>query len=428
MRKSSDRIVITGMGINTRLGDDLDTFFEGLMAGRSAITGWKGVDCSGIYSKVGGDLSDYDSMRKLGQLEGKIPGDTHRVLRKLSKKAPFSTRLSMLCAADAYRDADLFGKVDPVRQAVIVGGHNLNKAYQHDNALRFVDEPDYIDSLASLLSLDTDHAGSVGEVLGIQGPIYTMGGACASGNVALRNAVGELRNHDMDVAVVVGATLEYAPLDLHAMCLMGAISFESFNDEPERASRPYDKRREGFVPAHGTATLVVEKLDHARARGATIHAEILGVEAGSDGCHLPSPNADGQARTMARLLSRTGVKPADIDFICAHATSTPLGDLTELSAIHKVFGAHAKRLKINAPKSLLGHTCWSAPIVETVAAVLQMQRGILHGSANIDELDPEVDLDVCVGGAQKHPVTTVLKNSFGFGGINCCSLLRRWGA
>jgi 3-oxoacyl-(acyl-carrier-protein) synthase len=426
MPRDEKRIVITGMGINTGLGDNLDTFFDNLMEGRSAIKNWHGVDTSQIYSKVGGDLSDYDHLPKLKAMEGLIPADNHRKLRKLIKKAPFTTRLSMLCAVDAYVDANLFGKVDPERQAVVIGGHNLNKAYHYENSLMFAEEPDYIDSLASLLSLDTDHAGSVGEVLDVHGPIYTMGGACASGNVALRNAVDELRYHDYDVAIVTGAALEYAPLDLHAMCLMGAISFQSFNDDPEKASRPYDTRREGFVPSHGTATLIVETLDHALARGANIRAEILGVTAGSDGCHLPSPSATGQARTMRRLFKRAGVQPDEVDFISAHATSTPLGDLTELRAIKDVFGTHAEKLKITAPKSMLGHTCWSAPTVETVAAVLQLERGMLHGSINIEELDPEVDLDVCVNGSQKLPVRTVLKNSFGFGGINCSSLLRRW--
>jgi len=429
MQTAGKRIVITGMGINTQLGDTLDEYYDNLIAGKSAIRGWTCVDPSGIYSKVGGDLSDYDLQGKLASLKEHLPADVFKRLRKLLKKAPFTTSLSMLCAAEAYRDAGLFGReVDPTRQAVVVGGHNLNKLYQHNNAVMFETEPDYIDSMASLLSLDTDHAGSVGEVLGVYGAIYTAGGACASGNIALRNAVNELKHHDYDVAVVVGATLEYAPVDLHAMCLMGAISFQSFNDRPTKASRPYDTKREGFVPSHGTAALVVETLDHAQARGARIHAEVLAVTAGSDGCHLPAPSVQGQVRTMTRLLREAGVEPEEVDFISAHATSTPLGDLTELTAIKQVFGDHAKKLKINAPKSMLGHTCWSAPTVETVAAILQMKRGKLHPSINIENLDPKVDLDVCANEAVEHEVRTLLKNSFGFGGINCCSIMRRYEA
>ncbi len=427
MASPSKRIVITGMGINTPLGDTLDAYFDNLMAGKSAIRQWTCVDSSGIYSKVGGDLSHFDFKAKLDRLKDTLPAETHRTLRKLIKKAPFTTRLSMCCAADAYHNAGLFDcDVSPTRQSVIVAGHNLNKQYQHSNAVQFAEEPDYIDSIASLLSLDTDHAGSVGEVLGIQGAIYTMGGACASGNVALRNAVDELKHHDYDVAVVVGAALEYTPMDLHAMCLMGAISFESFNEAPTKASRPYDTQREGFVPSHGTGCLIVETLEHALARGARIHAEVLGVTAGSDGCHLPSPSVEGQVRTMSRLLRQAKVNKTDVDFVCAHATSTPLGDLTELKAIKEVFGEHAINLKVNAPKSMLGHTCWSAPTVESVAAIMQMNRGWLHPSVNIDNADPEVDLDVCANEPCEHKVDIFVKNSFGFGGINCCSVMKRY--
>jgi 3-oxoacyl-(acyl-carrier-protein) synthase len=417
------RIVITGMAVNTPLGDDLDSYFDNLIAGKSALTTWKCVDTAGIYSKVGGDLSAYDVAGTVAALQQKLPAEAHKRLRKLAKKAPFSTKLSMLTACRAFLDAGLHGKVDPVRWAIIVGGHNLNKLYQHHNQQQFRVEPDYIDSLASLLALDTDHAGSVGEVLGCKGPIYTMGGACASGNVALRNAIDEIRFHDYDVVMVIGAALEFAPMDLHAMALMGAISFKSFNDEPSRASRPYDTAREGFVPSHGTGVLVVESLDHAKAR---IHAEVLHVSALSDSNHLPQPSVEGQARTMTRVLQHAGVAPEEIDFVCAHATSTPLGDLTEIRSIKHVFGKHAYVLKVNAPKSMLGHTCWSAPTVEAIAGILQMNRGTLHPSINVDNLDPEVDLDICANRAVQHPVRTFLKNSFGFGGINCCALFRRY--
>lgn len=416
------------MGINTHIGDNLDDYYRNLMAGKSGICKWKCVDTSGIYSKIGGDISDYDWKSKLAELKEKIPAEVHATLRRLTKKAPFSTRLSALVAADAYADADLFGKVESHEQVVVVGGHNLNKHYQHLNQVQFNQEPDYIDSLASLLSLDTDHAGTVAEVLGVHGAIYTMGGACASGNIALRSAVDEIRYHGYEVATVVGAALEYAPVDLHAMAIMGAISFQSFNDRPTVASRPYDTQREGFIPSHGTGVLVIESLAHAQQRGARIYAEILGITAGSDGCHLPAPSVEGQMRTMNRLLVNAEVRPEEIDFVSAHATSTPLGDLTELAAIRNVFGKHAtsRKLKINAPKSMLGHTCWSAPTVETVAAIMQMNRGAVHASINIEQLDPQVDLDVCANESMPLDIKLLVKNSFGFGGINCCSLIGRF--
>jgi len=210
------------------------------------------------------------------------------------------------------------------------------------------------------------------------------------------------------------------------MCIMGAITYKSFNEEPSRASRPYDTDREGFVPSHGAACLIVEDLEHALARGAKIYAEVLGVESSSDGCHLPQPSRIGQARLMKRLLNNAGIKPEEVDYVNVHATSTPLGDLTELRSIKDVFGDHTKKLKINAPKSLLGHTCWSAATVETVAAILQMNRNELHPSINIDNLDPEVDVDVCRGERKKHNINIFVKNSFGFGGLNSISLIKKY--
>jgi 3-oxoacyl-(acyl-carrier-protein) synthase len=242
----------------------------------------------------------------------------------------------------------------------------------------------------------------------------------------MRCAIDEIRHHDNKVAMVVGPALDFSPVDLHAMALMGAIGFQSFNDEPTRASRPYDSRREGFIPAHGAAAIVLEDMEFAQARGARIHAEALGVEARSDGNHLPNPSAEGQAATMRAALSSAGVAPEQIGFVSAHATSTPLGDVVEIRSIRDVFAGHAKELKINAPKSMLGHTCWSAPVVEAVAAILQMKAGRVHGSINIDDMDPEVDLDVCADGSQDHAFEYMMNNSFGFGGINCVSIFKRY--
>jgi 3-oxoacyl-(acyl-carrier-protein) synthase len=423
------RVVVTGMGINTPIGDNLDDFYNNLIAGKSAISKWKWLNNPAVYSKVGGDISDYDAKAKATALKDKLIPSTHKRLRQLVKKAPFSTKISALVSADAWIDAGLSGKeetLDPTRRATLVGGHNLNERYFASNYETFQEEPDYIDSMAALLMLDTDHAGTVSEVLGNQGAAYTLGGACASANVALRSALDEIRHHDHDIALCVGPVLDFSQMGPHAMAMMGAITFQSFNDTPEKASRPYDKRREGFVPSHGAACLVLEELSHALDRGAKIYGEVLGCTSTSDGCHLPSPSTEGQARTVSRLLKRCGIAPEQVDFVCAHATSTPLGDLSEINALKTVFGDHAYKLKINAPKSMLGHTCWSAPAVETVGALLQMKHGKLHPSINIEEKDPEIDLDVCANEAVDHQIEIMLKNSFGFGGLNCCALFRRF--
>lgn len=414
------------MGINTALGDELSTFYDNLIAGQSGISKWSWVDNPGVYSRVGGDLSAYDYKAKVKTLKEKVPEAMHKRLRQLTRKSPFSTAISVLCASQAYVDAGAPEIADPTRCAVLVGGHNLNERYMISNYRTFQEEPDFIDGMAALLMLDTDQAGSVSELLGWQGASYTMGGACASSNMALRAAIDEIRYHDHDMVMLVGPILDFSQMGLHAMALMGAISFQSYNDQPQAASRPYDTAREGFVPSHGAACLMLERLDHALERGAKIYAELLGCTAASDASHLPAPSPDGQARTIRRLLSRCGVAPEEVDFVCAHATSTPQGDVSEITAIKEVFGAHAYSLKINAPKSMLGHTCWSAPAVETVAGILQIQGGKLHPSINVENLDPVVDLDVCANEAQAHEVQVMLKNSFGFGGLNCCALYRRF--
>ena len=423
----AERIVITGMSINTPLGDTLDGFLSGLLAGKSAVTNWKNLDVSRCYSKVGADLSEYDVAGKVAGLEAKLDPAVFKRVRKLVSKAPWTTKLSVLLAIDAFLDAGAFNAgIDMERVAGIVAGHNINFNYQYENRKQYEIEPDFMDSLLALTGLDTDHAGSVSEALGIRGPIYTMGAACASGNTSLRAAIDEIRYHDVDMALVTGAVLDFSPVELHAMCLMGAITFQSFNDKPEQASRPWDTHREGFVPAHGGGAILVESLTSAKKRGARIHAEVLGVEANSDANHLPQPSEEGQTRLMKRVLDKCGLKPTDIDYINAHATSTPLGDLTEIRSVKNVFGDHAYKLKLNATKSMLGHTCWAAPTVETVAAVMQMKAGKLHPSINVVDLDPEVDLDICRDKAVDWPVKTIMKNSFGFGGINCVSIIRRY--
>jgi 3-oxoacyl-(acyl-carrier-protein) synthase len=419
------RVVVSGMAINVPIGDTLDTYYENLVAGRSAITRWRFVDTEKSLSKVGGDLTGYDTAAKLATLSDRLPAEGVKRLKRLIKKAPFSTQLSLLASADAMVDARLVEGFDPERIGVVVGGHNLANNLVFTNNVQFTQEPEYIDSMLALYGLDTDQPASVGEALGLRGPVYTMGGACASANLAMRNALGEIRHHDLDVMIVAGAPLDFSPVDLQAMAIMGAIDYQHFHDEPHRASRPYDVDRGGFIPSHGAAVLVLEELEHARRRGAHIYAELLGVSTASDGSHLPAPSMEGQTRTMRHLLRSTGVAPEEVDYVNAHATSTPLGDITEVRSIKEVFGAHAQRLKINATKSMLGHTCWAAPAVETVAALLQLERGTLHPSINVDHLDPEVDLDVCANQSVKHPVRTVMKNSFGFGGINCCALYRK---
>ena len=418
------------MSINTPLGDTVDSVLDQMLAGKSAIGVFKGFDTSGIYAKNGGDLSFYDPDAKLGTFEGKVPDHVFSRARRVFKQVARPTKLSILMAIEAYRQAGLFdqgdGAIDPHAVAVICGGHNLNNSYVLEQHRAFQDEPDFIDGLAALSSLDTDHSASVSEVLGTRGMAFTVGGACATGNIALMLGANSIAFEGRTATVVVFPVLVMDELQMQELTFLDAIAYESFADAPERASRPYDKRREGFLPCEAGAVMVLENWEHARARGASIHAELLGALSNSDANHLGNPSQDGQTRVMTDTLARYGVSPEQVDYVSAHATSTQLGDLTELRALKAALGPRMYQIFLNAPKSLMGHPGWSAGGVEGVLAVEQMKRGVFHRSCNIDDMEEEVDVDVCADGNRSAAVDLLMCNSFGMGGINSTALYRRY--
>ena len=426
--KERKRIVITGMATINPLGDTLDGYADKLLAGVSGIRRWQSLDVSGIQCKVGGDLGDYDCNRALAKHESALGTERYRRIRKLFRTATFSSKTAVLCSLGAYIDSGLLNaQIDRYRIGTIVGGHNFNSKYLYDNGVQFREEPEFIDALSGIEGIDPSIPGLITEALDIYGPSFTVGGACASGNLALRIACNDIILGECDISLVTGAVFDMCTADIHASEFIGAVSTEKeFMENPQRASRPFDMRRDGFVYSHGAGTLVIEELEAAKSRGARIYAEILGVKANANGNHLPQPDAGKQAVLIKELLSSCGVSPHEVDFVSCHATGTPLGDIEEINAIKEAFGDHAYKLKLNAPKSMLGHTCWAAPIVETIGCIMQMQRGELHPTINVDQLDPAVDLDICLGGRVSHSINIMLKNSFGFGGLNSCSLIKSY--
>lgn len=434
------RVVITGMGTINPLADNLEAYYENLLAGKSGIKRWESIDLSRVECKVGGDLGDYDCLSALSGYEHELDraaantgtasgGSTYKQAKKLFRSATFSGRTAALSALDAYSHCGLLGSDahDRLNTSVVVAGHNLNSNYIFRNALQFQEEPEYIDPLSGVEAIDPNVPALVTEILGIEGPTMTIGGACASGNLALREAVRDITTGECNRSVVCGAVFDVAPPDIQASAILNSVVVApKYQDNPERASRPFDADRGGFIYSHGTATLIIESLESALARGATIHAEVLGVKANANANHLPMPGAEKQSRVMEQLLAAAGVAPTDVTYANCHATGTPSGDLQEIRAIKRAFGDHAYDMKLNAPKSMLGHTCWASPLVETIGGILQMNHGTLHPSINIDMLDPEVDLDVCAGRTVDCDVRYMLKNSFGFGGVNCCSLIGRY--
>jgi 3-oxoacyl-(acyl-carrier-protein) synthase len=422
------RIVITGMSTICPLGDDLEEYYQNLMAGRSGIRLWQSLDVSRIDCKVGGDLGDYDFVGALAGLRDRLPDPLPKKLRKLFRNMTFSNKAATLTALRAWLDAGLFqAKLDPHRIGVLVGGHNFNSNYVLSNIRQFDEEPAFVEPLFGVEALDPNIPATISEVVGAKGPAFTLGAACASGNVAMREGFRDILTGECDLAVITGAVFDMTASDIHAMAYLDALAIDpAYAADPPSASRPFDAGRTGFVPSHGAGTLILEDLEFARKRGAPIHAELLGVAANANANHLPAPCAETQGYLIRALLERTGVSPEEVDYVNCHATGTPLGDIQEARAIRLAFGDRASRIKLNAPKSMLGHVCWSAPIVETIGGLMQMRHGRLHPTINIAALDPEIDLDVCASGPVDHQIRIMLKNSFGFGGLNCCSLFKRF--
>jgi 3-oxoacyl-(acyl-carrier-protein) synthase len=381
-----------------------------------------------IECKVGGDLGNYDFQTAIERFRDQLGVEGLKKLKKLFRTTSFSAKAAVLCSLAAWLDADLFVRgVDPLRTSVIVGGHNLNSNYIYQNTRRYMVDMDSMDPLVGVEAIDPNVPALITEVLGLQGPTLTVGGACASGNLALREGFRDIVTGESDTAVVAGGLFDISPADIHASVVINAVVVKpEYQDHPEAASRPFDAGRAGFVYSHGAGTLLLEELEQALRRGAPIYGEVLGVRANANASHLPAPASETQGRLIQELLRSTGTNPAEVDYVSCHATGTQAGDLEEIRAIKQAFGDHAPRLKLNAAKSMLGHTCWAAPIVETIGALLQMKHGRLHPTINIDRLDPEIDLEVCAAGPVEHQIRCMLKNSFGFGGINACSLIRRY--
>ncbi|WP_016599297.1 beta-ketoacyl-[acyl-carrier-protein] synthase family protein, partial [Yersinia pestis] len=382
---------------------------------------------SNIYSKIGGQIPEYDIEGKLHAFSNRIPDIVLSRAEKVFKQTTKGVQLSVLMAMEAWLDAGLFEHIiDPFDCGIICGGHNLSDKYLLDQQKIFSDEPEFIDAFSGLNSLDTDHSSSVAQVLNTKGFAYLVGGTCATGNIAIQTAINAIKVDKKQVVAVVCPMASFHPMMLHSLTILEAICYSQYQDTPTKASRPYDINRSGFLPSEGGAVLIFEQAEHAKNRGAKIYAELLGASVNSDANHLGDPSHEGQVRVIQDVLKKCNISPEQVDYVSAHATSTKLGDIVELKSIKRVFGSHAEKLIINAPKSLLGHTMWASGVVEAAIAIWQMRQGEFHQSHNIETLDPAVELNVCASGNVKKEVNIFLNNSFGMGGINSASLFSRY--
>lgn len=420
------RVVITGMGVVTVLGDTPEALHASLVAGRSGIGPWKRRRDDRHYSQIGGDLSDFDLTSHLEARTDRYPVELIKRCLTLTRDTPLALRLVAAAALQASHDAALAGALPPERIGHVLAGHNVNAGYIIQNGLTFYqDEPDYIEPLFGLFSMDTDVLAATSELLTLKGPSFTVGGACASGNVALLTGLDLLRAGRADAVLVTGAPIELEPVALQGWSLIDAISIRSFNDTPERASRPFDARREGFVPSEGAGALMLETWSSARARRARVYGELLGASTVCDASRLTRPDLDGQVRAMRLAMDDARIVPADVDYVNAHATSTPLGDAVEVAAIKAALGSRAGQIPVNSTKSMIGHCLTAAAIVELVATLLQMRDGVVHPTINQEEPDPELDLDFVPNQSRPATIDVALSNSFGFGGINACVAVGR---
>jgi 3-oxoacyl-[acyl-carrier-protein] synthase II len=415
MTSTRPRIVITGLGAITPLGLTVPELWDGLTAGRSGVTKITQFDASNLPCQIAGEVKGFDVGKYINVKEA----------RRMSRCSHFV----MAAAQEAIAQAGLEGGLpNPERSAVVLGtavggldrfdeGVKIMRTQGYDKVSPFVPP-------ASIANMSAHHLSQRYHTLG---PLSTIVTACASGTQAIGEAAELIRRGAADLVLTGGVEATVTDFMISGFCAMRALPLD-FNDAPARASRPFTKNREGFIFSEGCAILVLERLEHAMARGATILAEVAGQSSSSDAYHVaaPDPTGSGAIRAMSWALADAGVKPADVGYINAHGTSTPANDAGETNAIKKLFGEAAYKVPISSTKSMIGHPMGAAGAVEAIVCLMTIQTGTIHPTINYDEPDPELDLDYVPNVKRQAPVRITLSNSFGLGGQNACLVLRKW--
>ncbi len=409
----SRRVVITGMGVVSPIGSDLNAFWDSLVHGQSGIGRVTLFDVTGYDCQIGGEVKNFEPSAWF-----KVPKD--------AKRADRFAQLGMAAAKLAMAHAGLEGAPEnPERFGVIIGsGIGGLKSLSDQHANLIAKGPGRISPFMIPMMISNMASGLVSMEFGLQGPNYAPVSACATSAHAIGEAWRMIRDGDADAFLAGGSEAAIVPLGLGGFAAMRALSTR--NDEPTRASRPYDKGRDGFVMGEGAGVLVLESLEHALKRGATIHGEIIGYGLTADAYHMTSPpeNGEGAQRCMRMALAKAGITPEQVDYVNAHGTSTPVGDLCEVRAIKAVFGEHAKRLSVSSTKSMTGHLLGAAGAVESIACTLAINNGIIPPTINLEDPEDECDLDLTANTARERKISIALNNSFGFGGHNASLVLR----
>ncbi|MFB6278240.1 MAG: beta-ketoacyl-ACP synthase II [Salinibacter sp.] len=417
MAGTSRRVVVTGMGALTPLGLSVDSYWEGLVEGKSGAATIESFDPEGLRVTFACELDGFD------------PED-YLEAKQARRVDPFS-QYALVTADQAVQDAGLDPESMPQDQKDRVGvvyGTGIGGIQTfRDQAEEFIETGEKRTSPFFIPTLIPDiAAGQIAMAHGFRGPNHAVVSACATGNHNIGDAYRMIQEGDMDAAVCGGTDACVTRLGIAGFASMRALSTR--NEDPARASRPFDAHRDGFVMGEGAGALFVESLERAKARGADIYAEIVGIGMSADAHHLTAPDPEGGGVCLAlnRVLDNAGIEPADVDYINAHGTSTPLGDEAETKALKKVFGEQAYELNVSSTKSMTGHLLGAAGAVEAIATIQALRHDVVPPTINFEERDPDCDLDYTFNEAEERPVTVALSNAFGFGGHNTSLALRAY--
>ena len=408
------RVMVTGLGAVTPLGLSVDAFWQGLVEGRSGVGPMTLCDPTGFPTRISGELKGFEP-------EQFIPA---KEARRMARFTQLAVAASMMAVEDARLNLE---KEDRERVGVLMGNGNGGFPTTEEGARTLVERGGMrISPFFMSMILPNMAAANVSRILGTKGYSSTVTTSCAASTQSTGDAAEVIRRGGADVMLTGGTEAGISQLGLAGFSVMRAMSTR--NEEPEKASRPFDAQRDGFVPGEGAGILILESLEHALGRGAKVLAELAGYGASSDAYHPVQPDEDGAgaARAIRWALEDAGMSPGEVDYINAHGTSTPLNDLSETLAIKRAFGEHAYRVPISSTKSMIGHALGGSGGMEAVACVKSIQDGVMHPTINYEHADPDCDLDYIPNEARRREVRVVLSNSFGFGGQNACLVFRRF--
>ncbi|BAT72112.1 3-oxoacyl-[acyl-carrier-protein] synthase II [Thermosulfidibacter takaii ABI70S6] len=407
------RVVVTGIGCVTPLGNNVKESWEKLIKGVSGIGPITKFDASNLSSRIAGEVKNFDPTPYFDKKE-------------LKRTDPF-LQYTIAAAEEAIKDSELnLDKINRDEVGVLIGsGIGGLQTIQENCQILATRGPRRISPFFIPMAIINMASAMVAMRYGFKGPQNAVVTACATGTNAIGDAFKIVQRGDAPIVIAGGAEAAICPLGVAGFSVMRALSTR--NDEPEKASRPFDKERDGFVIGEGAGVLVLEDYEHAKKRGAHIYAEIVGYGMSSDAFHItmPDENGEGAALAMTRALKDAGVNPEELDYINAHGTSTPLNDKTETLAIKKVFGDYAYKLPISSNKSMIGHLLGAAGAVEAIFTIKTIEEGIIPPTINYEYPDPECDLDYVPNEAREKEVKVAMSNSFGFGGVNACLVFRK---